>query len=152
MNNAVIQKMTKNVRKHRDINLHTIERRRNYLATEANYHTTKFLAEILLVIEMKKLQILMSKPGYIGLSILELSKILIYEFWYDYVKPKYGKKTKLHYMNAGSFIEYIKTDDIYKDVAENVETRFETLNYELDRLLPKGKNKKIIESMKGKLG
>ena len=95
MNNAVIRKTMENVRKHRDINLHTIERRRNYLATESNYHATKFLTEILLVTEMKKLQILMSKPGYMGLSILELSKTLTYEFWYDYVKPKYGEKREV---------------------------------------------------------
>ena len=66
----------------------------------------------------------MNKPVYLGLSILELSKRLIYEFWYDYVKnPKYGKKAKLCYMDTDSFILYIKTDDIYKDIAEHVETR-----------------------------
>ena len=62
------------------------------------------------------------------------------EFWYDYVKPKYGEKTKMFYMNADSFIVYIKTDDIYKDIADDFETRFDTSNYELDRPLPKGKN------------
>ena len=62
------------------------------------------------------------------------------EFWYDYVKPKYGEKTKMFYMDADSFIVYIKTDDIYKDIAEDFETRFDTSNYELDRPLPKGKN------------
>ena len=72
--------------------------------------------------------------------MLELSKILMPEFWYDYVKPKYGEKTKLFYMDADSFIVYIKTDDIYKDIAEDFETRFDTSNYELDRPLPKGKN------------
>ena len=57
----------------------------------------------------------------------------MYEFWYDYVKPKYGEKAKLCYMDKDSFIVYIKTDDIYKDIAENVETTFGTSNYELDR-------------------
>ena len=74
----------------------------------------------------------MNKPVYLGLLILELSKILMYEFWYDYVKPKYGEKAKLCYMDTDSFIVYIKTDDIYKDIAEDVETRFDTSNYELD--------------------
>ena len=64
--------------------------------------------------------------------MLELSKTLVYEFWYDYVKPKYGEKAKLCYMNTESFIVYIKKDNIYKDIAEDVETRFNTLNYELD--------------------
>ena len=66
----------------------------------------------------------------------------MYEFWYNYVKLKYGEKTKLGYMDTDSFIVYIKTDDIYKDIAEDVETRFDTSNYELDRPLPKGKNNK----------
>ena len=64
----------------------------------------------------------------------------MYEFWYDYVKPRYGEKVILCYMNRDSFIAYMKTDDIYKDIAEDVETRFYTSNYELDRSLSKGKN------------
>ena len=66
----------------------------------------------------------------------------MYGFCYAYVKLKYGKKTKVCYMDADSFIAYIKTDDIYKDISDNVETRVDTLNYELERPLPKGKNKK----------
>ena len=60
----------------------------------------------------------MNKPVYLGLSILEVSKVVMYEFWYDYVKPKYGEKTKLCYIDTGSFIVPVKTDDIYKDVAK----------------------------------
>ena len=78
VNNAVFGKSMENVRKHRDIKLVTTERRRNYLMSEPNYHTTKFLTENLLEIEMKKTEILMNKPLYLGLSILELSKILMY--------------------------------------------------------------------------
>ena len=81
----------------------------------------------------------MNKPVYLGLSILKLSKILMYEFWCDYVKPEYGEKGKLCYVDTDSFIVYIKTDDIYKNTAEDVEIRFDTSNYELDRPLPKGK-------------
>ena len=79
----------------------------------------------------------MMKPVYLGFSILELSKIVMYEFWYDFVKPKYGEKAKLYYMDTESFILYIKTDDIYKDIAEDAETRLNVSNYELDRSLPK---------------
>ena len=75
----------------------------------------------------------------------------MYEFWYDYVKPKFDEKAKLCYMQRGSFIVYIKTDDIYNDIAKDVETRFDTSNYELDRPLPKGKNKKVIGLMKDEL-
>ena len=72
-----------NVRKHRDIKLVTTEKRRNYLVLERNYHTTKFSPENVLAIEMRKTQILMNKPVYLGLSILDLSKTVMYEFWYD---------------------------------------------------------------------
>ena len=94
----------------------------------------------------------MKKPVYLGVSILELSKIVIYEFCYDYVKPKYDEQGKLFYMDTGSFIVYISTDDIYKNIAEDVETRFDTSNYELDRPLPKETNKKVIGLMKHELG
>ena len=133
MNNAVFGKTIENVRKHRDVKLVAIERRRNYLVSEPNYHTTKFYTENLLAIEMKKTEMPMNKPVCLGLSILELSKILMYEFWYDYLKPKFDEKEKLCYMDTDSFIVYIKTDDIYKDIAENVEIRFDTLSYELVR-------------------
>ena len=86
----------------------------------------------------------MNKPVHLGLSILELSKILMYEFWYDYLKSKYGENVKLCYMVTDSFIVYIKPDDIYKDIAEDIETRFDTSSYELDRPLPKGKIKKLL--------
>ena len=79
-------------RKHRDIKLVTTERKRNYLVPGPNYHTTKFFTKNLFVIEMKKMQILVNKRVYLGLSILELRKILMYEFWYDYLKLKYGEK------------------------------------------------------------
>ena len=95
MNNADFGKTMKNVRKYRNIKLVTTERRRNYLVWEPNYHTTKFFTETLLAIEIRKTQILMNKRVYLGFSILDLSKTIKYEFWYDYVKPKYGGNAKL---------------------------------------------------------
>ena len=86
---------------------------------------------------------------YLELLILELSKVLMYEFRYDYVKPKYGEKANLCYMDTVRFIIYIKADDIYKNIPEDLETRFDTSTYE--RPLPKGKNKKAIGLMKDKL-
>ena len=80
----------------------------------------KFLTENLLAIEIRKTQILMNKSNYLGLSILDLSKTVIYEFQYDYVKSKYGEKTKLCYVDADSFIVQIKTNDISKDIAKDV--------------------------------
>ena len=101
---------------------------------------------------MRKIQILMNKPVYLGLSILDLSKTVIYELWYDYVKLKYGENVKLYYMDIDSFIIHVKTDDIYKNIIEVVKTRFDTSKFELDRPLPKGKKKKVIELMKDQLG
>ena len=92
-------------------------------------------------------QILMKKPVYLDLSVLALSKIVTYEICYDYVKPKYGQKARLCDMDTDSFIVYTKTDDIYKDIAEDVGIRFDTSNYELDK-----KFKKVIGLMKNKLG
>ena len=133
-----------NVRKHRNIRLAVTKQRRNYLISEPNYHATKIFSENLLAIEIEKTQILMNKPGYFGLSILELSKIVMYEFWYDYVKPKHGEKAKLCYMNTDSFIVYIKPEDINAEFVKVAKTTFETSNYERNKPLPKGKNKKKL--------
>ena len=118
-----------NVRKQRNIKLVITERRRNYLISEPNFHTTKFFTENLLAIEMRKTQILMNKLVYLRLSILDLSKIVMFEFLYDFVKPKYRENAKLCYMEIDSFIVHVKADDIYKDIAEDVETRFDTSNF-----------------------
>ena len=75
----------------------------------------------------------------------------MYEFWYGYLKPKYGEKAKLCYINTDSFITHVKTEYIYKDIAEDVETRFGTSNYEIDRPVPMGKNKNVVGSMKDEL-
>ena len=94
MNNAVFGKTMENVRKHRDIKLVKTDHKRNKLVSEPNYHTMKLIAEILSIIEMKKVKVKMKKPIYLGLSILEISKIIMYEFWYDYAKKKYGDMVK----------------------------------------------------------
>ena len=101
---------------------------------------------------MNRTKVKMNKPIYLGLSILEISKILMYEFWYNYMKPKYGNNIKLCCMDTDSFIMNIKTEDFYKDIANDVEKRFDTSNYEVDRPLPTGKNKKVIGLMKDELG
>ena len=115
MNNSVFGKKTENVRKHRDIKLVTTDKRRNQLVSEPNYHTTKWFLEDLLAIEMKKIKVKMNNV-YLDLSILEISKTLMYEFWYDYIKPKYQNNAKLYYMDTDSFIICINTEDFYKDI------------------------------------
>ena len=108
--------------------------------SKPNYHTTKFFTENLLAIKIRKTQILMNQPVYLGLPILNLSKNAMHEFWYDYVKPKYGKNAKLWYIDTDVSIVHVKTDNIYKDITKDVEARFDTSDFELDRPLPKGKN------------
>ena len=88
MNNAVFGITMENVRKRRSIKLVATERRKNYVVSEPNYYTTKFFTETLLAIETRKTQVLMNKPVYLGLLILDLSKTVMYELWYDYVKLK----------------------------------------------------------------
>ena len=100
---------------------------------------------------MKKAKVKMNKPIFLGLSILEISNTLMYEFWYDYMKPKYNGNVKLRYMDTDSFIMNIKTNDFYEDIASDVENRFDTSNYEVKRPLPTGKNKKVIGLMKDEL-
>ena len=151
MNNAVFRKIMENVRKHRDIKLVTTDRR-SQLVSEPNYHNAKWFSENLLAIDMKKTKVKMNKPVYLGLTILEVSKRLMYEFWYDYMKPKYGDNVKLCYIDTDSFIKHIKTEDFNKDIADDVKKRFDTSNYEVNKPLPKGKNKRVIELVKDVLG
>ena len=152
-NNAVYSKTMENIRKHKDIRLVLDEIKRKKLVSEANYHTTKWFSGNLLAIEMKKkTKIIANKPIYLGLAILSLSKIKMYEYWYDDMKPKYGDRMKLCYIDTDSFIMHIKTEDFYKDIADDVEKKYDTSNYTCERPLPMGKNKKVIGLMKDELG
>ena len=95
MNNSVFGKTMENVRKDRNIKLVTTEEKRIKLVSEPNYHTTKHFSDNLIMIEMKKTKVKMSKPVYLGMSILDISKTLMCEFWYNYLEPKYNGKAKL---------------------------------------------------------
>ena len=95
----------------------TTDKRRNQLASKPNYHTTKYFSENLLAIEMKKRKVKMNKPVYLGMTIFDISKTLMYELWYDYIKPKYRDKAKLCYMDTDRFVIYIKSEDFYKDIS-----------------------------------
>ena len=110
MISAVFGKTIENVTKHKNIIHVTTERRRINLVSEPNYCTTKFFTESLLAIEMRKTQILINKPVYLGLSILDLSKTVIHKFWYDYVRLRYGQNVKLPYMAKDGLIVYVKMD------------------------------------------
>ena len=128
MKNTVFGKTMEIVQKHRDVKFVTIEKK-NYLISQRNYHTTEFFTEDLLALEMKK----MNKPVYLGLPILKLSKTIICEFWYDYIKPKYGKKARLYYMDTMDTMKLwfhcIPKNIIFcKDIQKDVKRSFDTSN------------------------
>ena len=103
---------------------------------------------------MRKRETTMNKPVYLGQAILDLSKMLMYEFHYDYMRLKYGSKVKLCYMDTDSFVYEIETKDFYRDIAKDVEKRFDTSGYSKDdnRPLPIAENIKKIGLMKDELG
>ena len=152
MNNAVFGSPLENVRKHRDIKLVETDKKRNKLVSEPNFDTMKLIDNNLAIIEMRKVKVKMNKQIYLELSILDISKITMYEFWYDYVKIKYQDKARLCYMDTDSFVVNIKTKDFYRDISQDVNKRFDTSNYSFDRSLPTGINEKVIGLMKDELG
>ena len=153
MNNYFFGKTMENVRNHRDIKLVTANERRNKLVSKRNYHTTKHFSQYLLAIEMRKTKVIMNKPVHLGQATLDISKTLMYESCYDYIKPKYQEKAKLCYMDTDSFIVHIETEDFYKDIAQDINKWFDTSGYDKNdnRPLPIGINKKIIGMFKDEL-
>ena len=104
--------------------------------------------------EMKKVEVKMKKPVYLGQAILDISKTLMYEFWYHYIKPKYRDNARLCYMDTDSFIINIKTENFYRDIANDAKEWYDTSNYDENekRTLPIGENKKVIGLFKDELG
>ena len=153
MNNSVLGKTMENVRNQRDIKLVTTNEKKRKYVSEPNYHISKYFSEDLMAIETRKTSVTMNKPLYLGQAILDISKDLMYEFWYDFIVPKYGDKATLNYMDTDSFIIHIETEDLYKDIANDVMKWFETSKYnkEVNRSLPIGKNKKVIGMFKDEL-
>ena len=95
---------------------------------------------------MRKIKVVMNKPVYLGQVILDLSKMVMYEFHYDYMIPKYGNRLKLCYMDTDSLVYHIKTEDFYADIADDVQKKFYTSGYIPDRPLPAGLNKRSLDS------
>ena len=109
------------LRKHRDIKLVTRDEKRSKLISEPNYQTTKQFSENLLAVELKKTKVKMNKPVYLGISILGISKTLMYKFWYDYTKSKYRNRIKFCHTDTDSIIAHIMSKDFYREIADNVE-------------------------------
>ena len=153
MNNSVFGKTMENIRRHRNIKL--VNNKEDYLkhVMKPNFKSGTLLGPDLMSCEMDKVKVKMNKPVYLGQAILDLSKIIMYEFHYDYMKRKYSENDlKLCYMDTDSLVYKIRTEDFYADIAEDVESRFDTSRYVPDRPLPVGKNKKVIGLMKDELG
>ena len=155
MNNSVFGKTTENICKHRNIKLVNNEEEylRNVMHT--NFKSGTLLGLDLMACKMGKIKVVMNKPVNLGQAILDLSKAIMYEFHYDYIKRKYDDdKLKLCYMDTDSMIYSRGIEDFYTDIADDVETRFDTSDYPNDgsRPLPIGKNKKVIGLMKDDLG
>ena len=142
-----------NDRKHRDIKLVTAEYKRKKFASEPNYQSAKCISKHLLVMEMKKTEVKMNKPIYLGQAVLDLIKTLMFEFWYDYLKLMYGDNIRLCYTDTDS-IMHIKTDDFYKDISADVDKSFDTSNFNKNdnRPLEIGKNKKVLDKFKDEIG
>ena len=141
------------IRKHRDIKL--VNNIVDYLkqVMKPNFKSGMLLGTDLMSCEMGKVKVKMNKLVYLGQAILDLSKTIMYEFHYDYMKKKYNEvDLKLLYMDTDSLVYKIRTEDFYKDISEDVEARFDTSGYVPDRPLPIGKNNKVIGLMKDELG
>ena len=151
MNNSVFGKTMENIRCHQDIKL--VNNQKDYLKAvmHPNFKSGTLLGPDLMGCEMGKIKVVMNKPVYLGQTILDLSKLIMYEFHYDYMLTKYGDNIKLRYMDTDLFVHSIETKGFYKDIANDVETRFDTSGY-CNRPLPIGKNKKVIGLMKDELG
>ena len=154
MNNAVFGKTMENVRNRRDVKLVVTEERRKKLVSEPNYSSCKQFSENLMAIEMRKTEVLMDKPIAVGQAILDISKTLMHEFWYDYLKPMYQDNVKLCYMDTASFILQVQTESFYKDIGYDVDEWFDTSNYDKNdnRPLKVGVNKRVIGKFKDELG
>ena len=152
MKNSVFGKTMENIRKHRDIKL--VNNREAYLKAvmKPNFKSGTLFGANLMGCEMGKIKVVMNKPVYLGQAILDLSKIVMYEYHYDYMKCKYDDENlTLCYMDTDSLIYDIARDDFYKDIADDVVARFDMSGYNPDRPLPVGLNKKVIGLMKDEL-
>ena len=153
MNNSVYGKTMENLRKRRDIKLVISKQRGQKLAAQPKFKHCTIFDENLVGIKMGKTKIEYNKPIYLGTCILDLSKTLIFQFHYDYIKSKYGEKAQLLYTDTDSLIYYIETDDFFKDISADVNDWFDTSNYPKEHPsgIPTGKNKKVPGMFKMKL-
>ena len=154
MDNSVFGKTMENIRNRVDIKLVNNKKQAEKLSAKPNFNHCNIFSEDLVAIHMKKTRLVFDKPVYLGMSILDLSKTLMYDFHYNYIKQKYGDKAKLLFTDTDSFMYVIQTEDFYKDISVDVKHRFDTSDYPPDHPsgIPSGFNKKVLGMFKDEAG
>ena len=150
MNNSVFGKTMENIRNRVNVKLVDAGEQFKKLVAKPNYNSRKIFNENLVSVHMKKTSLTMNKPVYLGMCILDLSKIIMFDFHYKYIKPKYGKQAKLLFTDTDSFLYEIQTEDFYKDISRDVKDRFDTSDYPEGHPsgIPTGINKKVLGMFK----
>ena len=151
MNNSVFGKTMENIRNRVNVKLVNTQERLKKLVAKPNLKSPpKIFSENLVSVHLKKTSLLMNKPIYLGMCILDLSKTIMYDFHYNYIKPKYGVKAKLLFTDTDSLMYEVETEDFYKDISEDVKDRFDTSDYPENHPsgIPIGINKKVLGMFK----
>ena len=150
MNNSVFGKTMENIRNRVNVKLVNSEEKFKKLVAKPNFLSRKIFNENLVSVHMKKTSLTMNKPVYLGMSILDLSKTLMYDFHHGYIKPKYGSRAKLLFTDTDSFLYEIQTEDFYKDISGDVKDKFDTSNYPENHPsgIPTGINNKVLGMFK----
>ena len=154
LNNSVFGKTMENIRKRVNISLVNSEKKAAKLTSKPNFKHCTIFSENLCAIHMNKTQIYFNKPVYLGMCILDLSKTLMYDFHYNYIRSKYNERAKLLFTDTDSLAYEIQTEDFYKDISSDVETTFDTSNFPPSHPsgIPTGKNKKVVGMFKDEAG
>ena len=150
MNNSVFGKTMENIRNRVDVKLVNTEEKLRKLVAKPNFKGRKIFNENLVSVHMTKTSLTMNKPVYLGMCILDLSKTIMYDFHYNYIKSKYGDKAKLLFSDTDSLMYEIQTEDFYKDITGDVKNKFDTSDYPENHPsgIPTGENKKVLGKMK----
>ena len=150
MNNSVFGKTMENIRNRVNVKLVNSDEKFKKLVAKPNYESRKIFNENLVSVHMKKTSLTMNKPVYLGMCILDLSKTIMFDFHYKYIKRKYGNKAKLLFTDTDSFLYEIQTEDFYKDISGDVRDRFDTSDYMENHPsgIPTGINKKVLGMFK----
>jgi hypothetical protein len=154
MNNSVFGKTMENIRNRVDVRLVTREDNLLKLTKKPNFKGVNIFTENLIAVHMNRTTVHLNKPIYLGMTILDLSKTLMYDFHYNYIRKKYGDSAQLLFTDTDSLCYEIKTEDLYKDISDDVHTHFDTSNFDKDHTsgIPTGVNKKVIGMMKDEAG